>query len=534
MIFIQDDGRLPGGAPHADFREQQRAQCTRVCAILFLLLSTLFIVRLQQARYDQSRPHRPQHQKPRFQHPGKGGISSSEEAQAVLGEFSLGQLLSSGPSHEVVSLTHLHPDYSSSASFQASPSGICLSNVPFKTSSQSINRFLPPKIPPTASSSPLHSHSSPSVDTTPLTRPLTEVHAGAPLGLQHMSVQWALNSASSRPLDEHPAEHDSKSSASEGEIVSFFPDTVLYQKRELPGCPGPSHTKSCVVAFVRFPLSYCEHSSSWTCRAAPGMDGTATGLLSAMTGGTGLQHCVKIISGDSLSSIRSFAQSLSTKAADSRRNREGEKAGEVMSFCGNPLPQMIAVDGDSQRIHFGQPMYAVKVKRKGGRRLLEMDPSYKKVPPMWMMKPARGNKVEGEVEGKDKKLGLGSAFCMAIVDLRDYKDVSDCTPISRPSSAVKRYPIHLHFDRKQDTLAVFDFDVHQSLYVSLIHATQQKLLGSVKYPQFRSGWLLKSAAGKSSSLLIMGDEFPYAGTLNVLDLTTGRNQRLKLYRGFAG
>ncbi|KEP65971.1 UNVERIFIED_CONTAM: hypothetical protein HHA_314030 [Hammondia hammondi] len=402
------DGALEGG--------EQRAQCVRFCSTMLLILSTLFIIRVQQERYDHSNKHA---YRVVYKYPWEHGSFLKDE-------------------HSQLQLVYLHPAFSVLPAFVESLDDVSLLTQPLgmRVSPAGLPRFHRTDENPRAFPGDASSLLSGNSEETPAPQ---ETVASQWLGRQDLGSNWLL---SFRPSDSHPADPTSAGSANpsspdvspplspgsplsglegSGSIVGVVMDSRLFRRMRLPGCSSTSaamFADHCYIALVRFPLDFCFTSASllegpgtpvspsraaspfldisWTCSAPPAVaSGAAVGMVEEEkpSGSSRDQHCMHVVSGLSVASIQRYVDrvfasvregsragvsgsvgsssspfALDPKApGDSAKPREGPEAGKgrrrvlrdvgmVAYFCGNPLQQLLALDTAGSRLFFAQPV----------------------------------------------------------------------------------------------------------------------------------------------------------------------------------
>ncbi|RQX72790.1 hypothetical protein TGCAST_314030 [Toxoplasma gondii CAST] len=415
--------RRPGGGPldgaggdRALEGGEQRAQCVRFCSTMLLILSTLFIIRVQQERYDHSNKHA---YRVVYKYPWEHGSFLKDE-------------------HSQLQLVYLHPAFSVLPAFVESLDDVSLltqplgmrapPDGPLRVHGTDENRGLFP-----GDASSLLSGNSEET-------PPQETVASQWLGRHDLGSNWLL---SFRPSNPHPADPASTGSANRpspnvspplspvsplsglegsGSIVGVVMDSRLFRRMRLPGCSSTSaamFADHCYIALVRFPLDFCFTSASllegpgtplspsgaaspfldisWTCSAPPAVaSGAAVGMVEEdkPSGSSRDQHCMHVVSGLSVASIQRYvdrvfasvregsragvSDSLGSSSSpfaldpaeapgDNAKPREGPEAGKgrrralrdvgtVAYFCGNPLQQLLALDTAGSRLFFAQPV----------------------------------------------------------------------------------------------------------------------------------------------------------------------------------
>ncbi|PFH34346.1 hypothetical protein BESB_074980 [Besnoitia besnoiti] len=279
-----------GGAAALDERmldaAEQRAQCVRFCATMFLVLSTLFIIRVQQERYEQSAKH---HYRVAYKFPWEQGSFLKEE-------------------HSQLQLVYLHPAFQILPSFVESLDDVSLLTQPLgrrgggKAAASPGRRFsLKSAARANATTaaggaSAAADFSGDDIDSQWLTR-------------HDLATNWLLSFFKSVPEDDergpaeapgggHAAAADSTASppsggasglqarggpasaggpdgtggdsdvwetlnadpSAGGSIVGMVMDSRLFRRVRLPGCSSTSaamFADHCFIALVRFPLRFC-------------------------------------------------------------------------------------------------------------------------------------------------------------------------------------------------------------------------------------------------------------------------------------
>ncbi|CBZ55299.1 conserved hypothetical protein [Neospora caninum Liverpool] len=344
-------GALDGAVDAASEGGDQRAQCVRFCATMFLVLSTLFIIRVQQERYEHSSKNA---YRVVYKYPWEHGSFLKDE-------------------HSQLQLVYLHPAFSVLPTFVESLDDVSLLTQPLgmrRPASAASPRFFHSAAPPNAFQGNVSVSSR--LPSENLAFP-AETVASEWLSRQDLGSNWLLFFRASAPESAGPDPTDAAKprpeatpsvspasglqapgtgspggdgdaasrawagslSTGAGSIVGVVMDSRLFRRVRLPGCSSTSaamFADHCFIAVVRFPLHFCFDSASvlgshgdasgglpaaqpsfldisWTCMAPPAATaGAAVGAAPRGDAGedsTSL-HCIHVVSGLSVGSIQRY------------------------------------------------------------------------------------------------------------------------------------------------------------------------------------------------------------------------------------
>lgn len=264
-------------------------------------------------------------------------------------------------------------------------------------------------------------------------------------------------------------------------------------------------TSTCsVVAPGSSPLS----AASWSCltpteASLPQGDGDGA----TRNRETKDKQCVRVDVRPSISALQ---------AALNRSSQVADDGVSVLRFCGRPVQQLLAVDTAGSRIFFVQQVDA---------------PSAEDTTTATTTFSPTTSSTEEHSLATHSSQWLGFCIVTVhLGPYRDISECVRVPVPAAVVVDPLRPPVYIHYDFTTNALVVFYFDITESLIVAVLdtlpYSKGLHIRFSARLARLESSWLLMVRDEGESLVLLLGDKPPYLGVLHALDLISGRDIRL--------
>jgi len=275
------------------------------------------------------------------------------------------------------------------------------------------------------------------------------------------------------------------------DVVAVGLDTILFRDIKLTGCSetelgGGIH---CYIGLRIGPKADCllssditddPHTGSWSCYVAGNRPGN---------------KCVDIVSGSTLDSMET----------------------QAMKFCGDPVRNLLALDGQRKRLFFVQCPTTPEEANYQTRAMVKTSTSVTHTSDELLVE---NDTMEWPSVSYNETRNYNPC-CVSYFDMDPYyRDVSQCIPL-----AIDKTPTYMSFDDKTSTLAIFSFSNKTYCNIDVFDTVPTLSLKTLKFrvrlENWISGWVLSSTVSSYGSLMLLGNQDPFAGILTVIDLEKG-------------